>query len=292
MLALIYCVSILDKGVGWEGREKRRYEIKENRKRKKERKSERESKRDHQCWVQPQSSWWNVLGVRGDTFLWIGFSCQRRQISHFFAQFWKQAGGPGGVFGDLDHPPALCAHFLASSLPCAGLHLPPGRSTGKSAALPLHLPFSSHRLFFPTACWYQRLVIASNSCLSLPRALGWLHSPWAFGTHTLAPYLVGLHSGVHGTLQPRHSQTRPKISFPAVKRWYPTRFHALCKCYCHRQVWVLKVLFQKGNSHLVLCNVERLGGSRVSPVSYAVSCSRGKDAGTLSHFFIPVTSNS
>lgn len=36
---------------------------------------------------------------------------------------------------------------------------------------------------------------------------------------------------------------------------------------------------------------ERLCGGNVSKVSYAVSCSRGKEAGTSSHFF-PVTSPS
>lgn len=71
-------------------------------------------------------------------------------------------------------------HSLLSLIPALGCAVLISRSynqdvhPGKSAALPPQGPFSSHILFFPTACYSQKslAVVPSNPWVLFPEILG------------------------------------------------------------------------------------------------------------------------
>lgn len=177
----------------------------------------------------------------------------------------------------------LCAHFSASSLHCIRLCLRTGTRTRKSAALPLHGP-----LLQPHLVLSHSMLITNDSWLLPAIPVCHYQEPLApqpvSGAYTLAPYLLGFRSRVHGStsapaftnkaenLLPCHEKVIPDTFSPTVQVLLPQtglsieRFVELC----FRKViliWYFVVW-------------ERLDGSRVSPVSYAISCCRGKDAGT------------
>lgn len=168
-------------------------------------------------------------------------------------------------------PPTVHAQCLA--LHYTVLCLPPGAGAGKRAALPLHGPLLQPHFVLPHG--QQSLVIPSSSCLSPPRALGWLHSQCVFGTYTLVPYLLGFHSRVHG------NSSAPALTNEA-KNFVPCHEKVIADVFSPTVQMLLPQAGLSVEGFVELCSRkviliwyfilwERLGGGRVSakfPVLY------------------------
>lgn len=192
----------------------------------KERKSERKREKENgitspgSSLSPPDEMSWTCLGI---TFLWMDFPCQDRLLAFctILEMGWR-AWGSLVVLIRLPLP--VCTHFSASSLHCTGLCFPPGTRTRKGAVLPLHGPLLQPHLVLSPSMLIPTILGYYQQFLSVATKNPWLHSQWVFGAYTLAPYLLGFHSRVHGNTSAPAFSNKAANLLPCHEKVIPDTF--------------------------------------------------------------------